>query len=130
MGMPQVPERDHLPSIGETVVQIMESVALEELAMAHIINAEGERMQALVRQMNSSCICCECISDAFKMTNATINSLIMKEWLMLSKINTALEIYTKFDQNEPEDKCHNNCEHCPHKSSSCRCGQSGHCTKY
>ncbi len=122
MGMPQVPKRDHLPSIEEVVIQILESVALEELAMAHIINAEGEKMQALVKQMDKSNVCSDCISGAFKNTNATINSLIMKEWIMLNKIKTALEIYTEFEKEEKPCKCHGECD------SPCTCGEK-HCKK-
>ncbi len=107
MGMPQVPDRDHIPSIEEVVIQILESIALEELAMAHVINAEGEKMQALVRHMNECDVSCDYISNAFKNTNSTINSLIMKEWVMLSKLNTALEIYTKFDEG-----AHSPCKEC------------------
>ncbi len=99
MGMPQVPDRDNIPSIKEVIIQILESVALEELSMAHIINAEGEKMQALVAQIDECNVCCECISDAFKNTNTTISTLIMKEWMMLNKMTTALEIYNKFDKN-------------------------------
>ncbi len=104
MGMPQVPDRECMPSIEDVVIQILESVALEELAMAHVINAEGEKMQAMVRHMNEYDVCSDCVFDAFKNTNSTINSLIMKEWIMLNKINTALEIYNKFEKKESETK--------------------------
>ncbi len=130
MGMPQVPKRDKLPCIEDVVIQLLESVAIEELAMAHIINAEGEKMQALVKQMAHSDICCDCITDAFKQTNQTINSLIMKEWVMLNKINAAMDIYAKFDREEKPKppchgqkkcgKCHDECEPC---SGGCGCDE-------
>ncbi len=105
MGMPQVPERENLPDIEAVVIQILEAVALEELAMAHIINAEGEKLQALVKQLNQCDNFSDNILDAFKVTNTTINSLIMKEWIMLNKINTALEIYNKIDKRRPSSDC-------------------------
>ncbi len=108
MGMPQVPERDNLPSIKEVVIQILESVALEELAMAHIINAEGEKMQAIVKEISEKNLCCSCIQSLFKNTHSTLNSLIMKEWVMLTKLSTTLEIYNNF-----EDDCeHTACKSC------------------
>ncbi len=86
MGMPEVPKRDKLPNIKDVLIQILESVALEELAMAHILNAEGEKMQAVIANINHCNFCDDCITDAFKATNTTISSLIMKEWVMLNKI--------------------------------------------
>ncbi len=117
MGMPQVPDRECLPSIEEVVIQILESVALEELAMAHIINAEGERMQVLVKQMEQCNVCSDCIADAFKNTNATINSLIMKEWVMINKLSTTLEIFNKFEK----EKSHSSCKPCcGNEKNNCR----------
>ncbi len=119
MGMPQVPERESLPSIEEVVIQILESVAIEELAMAHIINAEGEKMQALVKQMSCERVCLSHITEVFSGTESTINSLIMKEWIMLGKIKTALDIYKNFKEDrkkEHECKSHDECERCYEKN--------------
>ncbi len=124
MGMPEVPKRDKLPNIKEALIQILESVALEELAMAHIMNAEGEKMQAIIANINHHNVCDDCISEAFKSTNSTINNLIMKEWVMLNKISKAFDIYTKIekDYHKPHPHCKNNhcqkdCNHHP----KCRC---------
>ncbi len=103
MGMPQVPERKNLPNIDDVIVQILESVALEELAMAHIMNAEGEKMQALIKKIQCGEICATTLCKSFKETNNMIDSLIMKEWIMVSKIRHTLEIYTKI---EDESSCY------------------------
>ncbi len=126
MGMPQVPERDCLPSMNEVVAQILESIALEELAMAHIMNAEGEKMQALVQMLHSGNICCDCIQSLFKSTNTTLNNLIMKEWIMFNKLNTALEVYQQCEES-PYDPCRQPCPLCKGKGcTTCpRCHGSG-----
>ncbi len=117
MGMPQVPHREKTPNIKDVLIQILESVALEELAMAHIMNAEGEKMQAIIENISACNFCDECITDAFKSTNSTINNLIMKEWIMLNKISKAFDIYTKIDK-EPKEKpkhpCFRECNECSH----------------
>ncbi len=102
MGMPQVPERECLPDIEQVVVMILESVALEELAMSHILNAEGEKLQAVVAEFSSDNLCCKCLKEAFKQTTTTVNSLIMKEWIMINKINSTLDIFDKIDDRSKE----------------------------
>lgn len=92
MGMPQVPERDKFPCPMDVVLQIIESVAIEELAMAHIMNAEGEKLQEFIRKFKQNEICEHGVNLAVSDTKNIINSLIMKEWLMLSKISTSFQI--------------------------------------
>ncbi len=100
MGMPEVPKRENLPNIEEVVVQILESIAIEELAIAHIMNAEGEKMQAIVKELNAVTLSSDWVSEAFKNTTTTLNTLIMKEWMMLNKMENALTIYQKLIKEE------------------------------
>ena len=48
MGMPQIPDGENRPNLNETVIDLLESIALEEMALAHLMNAEAEKMQAFV----------------------------------------------------------------------------------
>ncbi len=128
MGMPEVPKRDKLPNIKDVLIQILESVALEELAMAHILNAEGEKMQAVIANLNHHNFCDDCISDVFKGTNTTINSLIMKEWVMLNKISKAFDIFEKMEKYDckPYHPC--KCKQHEYKPNykCCKC-KDNHC---
>ena len=47
MSAPEIPEREQ----EEALTDLLESIALEETALAHILNAEGEKIQAIVGQI-------------------------------------------------------------------------------
>ncbi len=92
MGMPQIPDGKNRPTYDETIIDLLESIALEEMAIAHILNAEGEKLQELIKRF----CCCDVgffqLHENCKTTNSLINNLIMKEWLLLTKMNTILEM--------------------------------------
>ncbi len=117
MGMPQFPERKNRPQVCEIVLELLESVAVEELALAHILNAEGEKLQELVKKYAYSDICSTQFDKMCKSTYALINSLVIKEWVLLNKVNSALEIYDIMEC-EPH-KCH--CKHCENHKEKSKC---------
>lgn len=92
MGMPQIPDGKNRPSFEETLIDLLESVAMEELALAHIMNAEGEKLQELIRKYACRDICYHQFENSCKNVGGMINSLIMKEWLLMSKLNTIIDI--------------------------------------
>ncbi|MFI3226099.1 MAG: hypothetical protein R3Y09_01705 [Clostridia bacterium] len=100
MGMPQIPEGKNRPNLDETVIDLLESIALEEMAMAHILNAEGEKLQEIVKRFSCKEVCFSQIEDCFKDSQFMVNNLIMKEWLLLNKLNTVIKISNK----KPEQK--------------------------
>ena len=105
MGMPQIPEGTNRPTLDQTIVDLLESIALEEMAMAHIMNAEGEKMQEVVKQFGSSDICHHQVQSSCKDTQAMMNNLIMKEWLLFNRMNSIIKIS---DDNERQKR--NGCE--------------------
>lgn len=92
MGMPQIPEGTYRPSLGETVIDLLESIALEEMALAHIINAEGEKLQEIVTRYECNDLCYLQLKDGCQDSHSMINSLIMKEWLLLTKLKVVMDI--------------------------------------
>jgi hypothetical protein len=44
MAFPEIPPK----SVDESVADLIQSIALEEAALAHILNAEGEKLQKIV----------------------------------------------------------------------------------
>ncbi len=111
MGMPQVPDRDHVPSLSEVIVELVESVALEELAMAHLMNAEGEKLQEIIDKYRNCHVCYNQFRTLCTDTHDILNSLIMKEWIMLNKLTTAMSLHDQLTDSrctecfQPRGKC-------------------------
>ena len=87
MGMPQIPDGTNRPNAEEVFIDLLESIALEQIAISHILNAEGEKLQAVIESFknNQTNLC-----DLDKLTlhlNQTIGDLILKDWLLLKKFN-------------------------------------------
>ena len=93
MGMPQIPDGANRPTLSQTLIDLLESIALEEMAMAHIMNAEGEKMQAVIQKYEERDVPYLQLEKSCKDTQSMINNLIMKEWLLLSKMNNVLKIF-------------------------------------
>ncbi|KKB36310.1 extensin-like protein [Bacillus thermotolerans] len=99
-------------------MDLLESIALEEIALSHVMNAEAEKIQAFV----GKCLdfpthpSNEEIMKFNKSVGGLLETVVMKEWLLLKKLENVLEF---------EDKT-KACTHHPHKNSTCR-GHSDGC---
>lgn len=105
MSMPQIPEEKHRPSLQETVIDLLESIALEEIAISHLLNAEAEKTQVLVNKLSYD-DSHSLINQLVKFNKSTcklVDTVIIKEWLLLRKMETVLEIDCCFE--EENGKC-------------------------
>lgn len=95
MGMPTIP--DIKPkieiSIEETIELLLASIALEELSIAHIMNAEAEKIQEIVKCSSSDklhdLICID------KSVEKILRDVIKKEMLLEFKFENILELIDK-----------------------------------
>jgi len=67
----------------DAVTDLIESVALEEAALAHIMNAEGEKMQAII-QMND--VTPEDLLTLNKSVEQTVNAIMRLEMMLQAKL--------------------------------------------
>lgn len=114
MSMPQIPEEKYRPTLCEVTIDILKSVALEETALSHILNAEGERSQAVVQKFECCCdevSLCE-LQESIRQTEKILNTIIMKEWLLLKKLETAFEINQNMNCKPEKEKDCNGNKHC------------------
>jgi len=98
--MPNVP--DIKPEIilkrEEVVNLLLTSIALEEIGLSHIINAEGEKIQKVVKEH------CLSLADALSINDSVermLRSVIKTEMLLQFK----LEDIRKLDRHEHEECC-------------------------
>ncbi|MBD2847631.1 hypothetical protein IDH44_20770 [Paenibacillus sp. IB182496] len=94
MSMPNIPEELHRPSRHEVAIDLLKSIAMEETALSHLMNAEAEKIQAFVGERlqfpsHPSTV------EMMKIGNQTfklLDVIVMKEWLLLRKLEAALEL--------------------------------------
>lgn len=110
MGMPKVP--DITPKIKlkrrEAVNLLLTSIALEELGLAHILNAEGEKIQEVIK-------CKPSLDDLLKVNKSverTLRGVIKQEMLLQFKLEDTLDlICDEKDCDDDHDHGHDD-DHC------------------
>lgn len=97
--MPQIPESPFRPSLHETIIDLLESIALEEIALSHLINAESEKIQAFVGK-NLDFPTCPSNCDILKFNHSVkslLDTIVMKEWLLLKKLEEVVNFEESLD---------------------------------
>ncbi|MGE5474204.1 MAG: hypothetical protein ACM3UU_08305 [Ignavibacteriales bacterium] len=97
MSMPQIPENKHRPKLREAIIDLLESIALEEISLSHLLNAEAERIQAFIgkNQDFPTSISIDEILCFNKTSSNLLDTIIMKEWILYKKLLAALEVLHK-----------------------------------
>ncbi|HLO12070.1 MAG TPA: hypothetical protein VK190_07555 [Pseudoneobacillus sp.] len=97
MSFPNIP--NVTPSIDinrEDVINLLlASIAFEELGLAHIINAEAEKIQAVLGTLPQSGVRAQNISDLLAINdsvNQTLKTVVKKEMLLQFKLENILDI--------------------------------------
>ncbi|UHA72719.1 hypothetical protein [Paenibacillus sp. 481] len=96
MSMPNIP--DIKPEIvlnrPEVINLLLTSIALEEIGMSHIINAEGEKIQAILK---NSCVS---LDDALKINNSVekmLRNIIKHQMLLQFKLEDVISLEERDD---------------------------------
>lgn len=93
MSMPKFPEIDPEITCDQALNMILASIAVEELALSHIINAEGEKLQYVLGTLEKKHSCTYSLQDVLAVNDSVANmmDLIMQNQMLLKqKTNTAL----------------------------------------
>ncbi len=83
MSMPVIQMPENPVSMPQAVTDLIESIALEETALSHILNAEGEKMQKVIALQDVDvCKLLEANDSAADMVHAVANlELVLKDKL-------------------------------------------------
>ncbi len=93
MSMPNIPNELHRPSKEEVVIDLLKSIAMEETALSQLINAEAEKIQAFVGKDLDfpGCPSNEFILKFSGQVFKLLDVIVMKEWLLLRKLENVME---------------------------------------
>ncbi len=82
MSMPVIQMPENPVTMCQAVTDLIESIALEETAMSHILNAEGEKLQKVISMDVDVCKLLEVNDSATDMIHAIANlELVLKDKL-------------------------------------------------
>lgn len=129
MSMPNIPDIN--PDIClcyEDVINLMlSSIALEEIALSQIINAESEKVICFINHFGK----CNSNEELIKL-NTSVEKVLHEvgiiETLLLTKLKTIVEIYDFKDEcniHKLSKHCCNECEKCNFKNCNCENDCSG-----
>jgi len=116
--MPTFPDRDTILTREEAVNAILTSIAMEETALSHILNAEGEKIQYVLAQKCHNL--CEVVT-----VNESVASLVEKITDLQFLLKAKLQVVRDFLPPQVRDICepHDCCEppDCREPPPPCKC---------
>ena len=98
MSMPKFPIDPASLSRDDAINQILTSIAMEELALSHVINAEGEKLQSILGTLEGSTIREPTTVDEVLQVNQSVEKTLevaaKKQMILTQKMTEALNAST------------------------------------
>ena len=93
MSMPSFPPNGADMTQEEALTMIIASIAMEELALSHILNAEGEKLQYILGTLpgTSPCACPNDVLAVNKSVTALVEAVTQNQMLLKNKLAQVLE---------------------------------------
>lgn len=123
MSMPSFPPCGADMTKDEALTMIIASIAMEELALSHIVNAEGEKLQYILGTLPGSrkpCASTQEILAVNQSAAALLDTVMQSQMLLKGKLEKALEASGRKPAPEPPCPPGHPCEPPCSGSSCCR----------
>lgn len=112
MSLPKFPDVCQDLSIDCSISQILSSIAMEELALSHILNAEGEKIQYVLGTLPKSAHHSHreppSIEELIKVNESVqdmLATISMSQMFLFGKMSTALNLYLKHKADKEDQDC-------------------------
>ncbi|TCP64123.1 hypothetical protein [Baia soyae] len=94
MSMPEIPEQPHRPQFSEVIIDLLESIALEEIALSHLIHSEAKKIKAFIggqldfptNPTNQE------IENFNQHIQKLVDITVMKDWLLYRKLEGVIHL--------------------------------------
>ena len=117
MSMPRFPDKEEILTRDESINAILTSIAMEETALSHIINAEGEKIQYVLAR---KCVDLHEVIAVNDSVACLIGKITDLQFLLKMKMQLAKEFL-------PCEKCCCCMADCEVPKSKCRCTNTRRC---
>jgi hypothetical protein len=105
MSMPKFPEKPDI-SIEDSIVQVISSIAMEELALSHILNAEGEKLQFALGTLHQKNPHMPISIDELLKVNDSVKEMLsavtMSQMFLVGKLSTAISALNSTKDKGPK----------------------------
>jgi hypothetical protein len=108
MAIPTIPEQPYRPSLEQTYVDLLESLALEKMALAHILQAEADKMQAFTGPLKNfpTQPTTKEILIFQETTVKLLEAVIYQERLLAQKLSLLKELPLRLSMKEKKRRIH------------------------
>ena len=104
MSMPTFPTNMNTPTLEEALSQIISSIAMEELGLSHVINAEGEKIQYILGTLEGATPPTPAtIDDVLKVNDSVqkmLETISYNQLFLKAKLSQALDALSNLEQEE------------------------------
>ena len=107
MSLPQFTDLPEGFDIGKSICQILTSIAMEEVGLSHIINAEGEKLQYVLGTLNTNAQPAAPTIDQLLDVNESVMEMLQQvgfnQMFLNKKMSDALKAYYQYHTNDPQN---------------------------